>query len=84
MEWRILTPEEEKAREDAIPPEIREEQERKAAWDEKHPKCEECGQFLKKRPPRDPNSLALRLGSDAEDLWYSHYVRDYWGEYDHI
>lgn len=64
--------------------EYHEELKRREEWDKKHPKCEECGQFLKKRPPRVKGSLEIRLGSDFEDLWYSHYVRDYWGEYDHI
>lgn len=54
------------------------------AWDQKHPRCETCGQFLKKKPPLKENELSFSLRQDDRDQWYSHYVRDYWGEYDHV
>lgn len=82
VEWRIMTPEEEAARDAAIPPEIREAEERRAAFDEKHPRCDACGQFLKKwtRPPNMFDEILLEPATG----WVSHYVQDYWGEWDHI
>ena len=50
------------------------QQERRAAWDELHPRCESCGQFLRKR--RSPGLL--------ESEYIGHYVQDYFGEWDHV
>lgn len=61
---------------------LSEEELAKIEWHEKHPRCETCGQFLKKR-------VVIEGGLFSEiDLnqsqWISHYVQDYWGEWDHI
>lgn len=74
-----MTKEEEAEREAAIPPEIRAEQERRDAFDEKHARCEECGQFLKKRPPAGLLDFQL-----FQSKWIGHHVQDYQGEWEHI
>lgn len=48
MEWKILTPEEQAAYDaaHAPSPEMQAELDRRDAWDEKHPRCWVCGQFV--------------------------------------
>ena len=60
-----------------------EHEERLIQWHEKHPRCETCGQFLKKRVVVE-TPLSLRLTREEQSQWISHYVQDYWGEWDHI
>lgn len=78
MEWRIMTTEEQ-AEFDAqeTSPEVI----ARELWAEKHPRCEECGQFLKKRVHKD--SLLFPDTFPASD-WIGHFVQDYFGEWDHV
>lgn len=62
-------------------PEMQAELDKRADWDEKHARCGECGQFLKKRPPRPPGLFPDLI---MESPWIGHHVQDYWGEWDHI
>ncbi len=59
-----------------------ERQAQRERWDDKHPRCETCGQFLRKRVVVE-NPLFPEIDLN-ESQWVSHYVRDYWGEWDHI
>jgi hypothetical protein len=54
---------------------------RRADWDEKHARCDGCGQFLQRAAPRPSSELDRLL--DPAPRWVSHYVQDYWGEWDH-
>jgi hypothetical protein len=54
--------------------EFLERQARREEWDRKHPRCETCGQFLRRRYFRGL----------MESEWISHYVQDYFGEWDHV
>ena len=53
---------------------------RRDEFDSKHPRCGACGQFLRKRVVLEGSLL---LGGER-DRWVSHYVQDYWGEWDHV
>lgn len=48
-------------------------------FDRKHPRCGQCGQFLRKRSVVED----WLLGGEW-DRWESHFVRDYSGEWDHV
>jgi hypothetical protein len=81
MEWRIQTKEEAEQAEkdwwDSLP----QEELDRIAWNEKHPRCDACGQFLRKRVVVPGG---LDLGAPLQSDWISHYVQDYWGEWDHV
>lgn len=51
-------------------------------WSDKHARCDGCGQFLKKRVFIE-STLFPELDLNKSP-WISHYVQDYWGEWDHI
>lgn len=79
-----MTPEEEAAM-DAM--EIPQAELDRMDWEDKHARCDACGQFLKKRPPLDKDSpfiefLERERGRNGD--WIGHYVQDYWGEWDHV
>lgn len=85
MKMRLMTDEEVAAEAkadqdwwDSLP----EEELKRIEWHEKHPRCDTCGQFLKKRPPR-PKGLFDDI-MEPESGWIGHYVQDYWGEWEHI
>lgn len=60
-----------------------EHEERLIQWHEKHPRCDTCGQFLKKRVVFE-GGLNFLGKTERQSQWISHYVQDYWGEWDHI
>ena len=81
VNFRVLTPEEEDEIYAEKFPEQYEAEKRREAWDEKHPRCDACGQFLRKRVIL---TGGLELGAPLQSEWISHYVQDYWGEWDHV